>query len=124
MLNIDNMARRYITIETQTSIDRYVLKSDTGQTVRVRKGLYRTDEEYMVKTRGKFEESVYYSLGNTQPQGPGILIESKITMALCRLMQTNNQKAGIIKGFNMKYLTYGLIAFAVIIGLAGGLLGL
>ena len=118
------MSKRYITIETETGIDRYVLKSDTGQTVRVRKGLYRTDEKYMVKTRGKFEESVYYQLGSTQPEGPGILIESKITMALCRLMQTSNQKAGIIKGFNMKYLTYGLIAFAVIFGLVGGWLGL
>lgn len=118
------MAKRYITIETETGIDRYVLKSDTGQTVRVRKGLYRTDEKFMVKTRGKFEQSVYYKLGGTQPGGPGLPIESKETMALCRLMQTSNQKAGIIKGFNMKWLTYGLIGFAIVLGLLGGMLGL
>ena len=118
------MATRYITIETETSLDRYVVKSDAGQAVRVRKGLYRIDEILMVKTRGKFEESVYYKLGNTQPEGPGILVKSKHTMALCRLMQTSNQNPGLIKGFNMKYLTYGLIGVAVVLGLLGGLMGL
>ena len=114
------MANRTITIETKTDIHRYNLKEDNLQVVRVRKGLYRIDELYMVAERRGNNQSVYYDLGGTQPKGPGILIPSKNTMAHCRLMQTNDEKAGIIRGFNMKYLPYALIAFAVVYALLTG----
>lgn len=108
------MVNRTITIETKVSIHRYNLKNDATQMVRVRKGLYRTDEVYMVAEYGGDGESVYYGLGKTQPQGPGLLIPSKNTMAHCRLMQTNGQKASMISGFKTKYIPYILIGFAVV----------
>ena len=114
------MANRTITIETKTDIHRYKLKDDVLQLVRVRKGLYRTDELYMVPERDGDGESVYYDLGGTQPKGPGIPIPTKYTMAHCRLVQTNGKKVSMIAGFNMKYLPYALIAFAVIYALVTG----
>lgn len=114
------MSNRTITIETKTDIHRYNLKDDVTQMVRVRKGLYRTDEMYMVPNWGKDGESVYYTLGGTQPHGPGLLITTKNTFAHCRLMQTNGKKASMISGFNMKYIPYILIGFAVVYALLFG----
>lgn len=116
----DTMKNRTITLDTKTDIHRYNLKDDCIQMVRVRKGLYRIDERYMVAERGGDGESVYYGLGETQPKGSGTPIKSSNTMAHCRLMQTNGKKAGMISGFNMKYIPYLLIGFAVIYAVVFG----
>ena len=113
---------RYIIIETRSTISRYRLKKDVGIMVRVRQGLYRTDNHLMVPSKDRKDEIVPYHLGSTQPRGHGFRIETKYTMAHIRLMQTANKKPGILDGFSMKYLTYGLIAFAIVFGVIGSLL--
>lgn len=113
---------RYILIETRSRISRYKLRKDCDIMVRVRRGLYRTDNILMVPDRSRKSEMVAYHLGHTQPRGHGFLVESKYTMAHIRIMQLSKKKTGILDGFNMKYLTYGLIVFAVVFGIAGSLL--
>lgn len=68
-------------------------------------------------------EIVAYHLGSTQPRGHGFQIDSRNTMAHIRIMQMSERKAGILDGFSMKHLTYGLIGFAVIFGVVGSLIG-
>jgi len=112
---------RFIAIETRTRIDLYKLKKDTGQMVRVRKGLYRTDNYLMVPSEDKKKEVVPYHLGDTQPRGHGFQVKTKYTMAHIRIAQSNHKKTSIIDGFNMKYLIYGLVAVFIVIGLISGL---
>lgn len=114
---------RYIIIETRSHISRYKLKKDVGILVRVRKGVYRTDNYIMVPSEDKSCEVVAYHLGDTQPRGHGFFIPSSNTMAHIRLAQSNNKKTSILDGFsfNMKHLTYGLIILFAGIGLISGL---
>ena len=114
---------RYIIIETRSHISRYRLKKDVGNMVRVRKGLYRTDNYIMVPSEDKQCEVVPYHLNDTQPRGHGFFIPSSNTMAHIRLAQSNNKKASILDGFNfnMKHLTTALIVIFAAIGLISGL---
>ncbi len=114
---------RYIIIETRSHISRYKLKKDVGNMVRVRKGLYRTDNYIMVPSEDKSCEVVPYHLGETQPRGHGFLIPSSNTMAHIRLAQSNNKKTSILDGFSfsMKHLTTALIIIFAGIGLITGL---
>ena len=89
--------------------------------VRVRKGVYRVDNLIMVPNRNKKDEIVPYHLGSTQPRGHGFQIRTKYTMAHIRLTQINNKKTSMLDGFNMKYITYGLIAIAVVFGIIAGI---
>lgn len=89
--------------------------------VRVRKGLYRTDNYIMVPSEDKKREVVPYHLGDTQPRGHGFLITSENTMAHIRIAQSNHKKTSIISGFKMQYLIYGLVAVFIVIGLVSGL---
>ena len=113
---------RYIAIETQSKISLYKLKKDCDLMVRVRRGLYRVDNTFMIPDRSKRIELVPYLLGHTQPRGHGYQVLTKNTMAHIRLMQLSKKKASILDGFNLKYLTYGLIIFAVAFGIIGSLL--
>ena len=100
----------------------YKLNKDVGQMVRVRKGLYRTDNYIMVPSKDKKMEVVPYHLNHTQPRGHGFQIESKNTMAHIRLLQSNNKKTpSILNGFSLKTLTTVLIVVFVVIGLVSGL---
>lgn len=114
---------RYIIIESRSHISRYKLKKDVGNMVRVRKGLYRTDNYLMVPSEDKSCEVVPYHLGETQPRGHGFFIPSRNTMAHIRLAQSNNKKTSILDGFSfsMKHLTTALIVIFAGIGLITGL---
>lgn len=114
---------RYIFIETRSHISRYKLNKTVGNMVRVRKGLYRTDNDLMVPSEDKSCEAVAYHLGHTQPRGHGFLIKSANTMAHIRLAQSNHKKTSILDGFsiNMKHLTTALIVIFAAIGLITGL---
>lgn len=116
------MINRYIIIETEMDIAKYKLNKDVGQMVRVRKGLYRTDNKFMIQDLLCGDSYVPYILGHTQPRGAGVFEPTRFTMAYCRLAQTNNQKPSILRKFSIKYLGYGLLAFAVIYGVIGSML--
>lgn len=119
-------AKRYIIIETRSHIARYRLKSDVSNLVRVRKGLYRTDNYLMVPSEDKKAEIVPYHLGDTQPRGHGYFIPSENTMAHIRLLQSNGKNAslldGLLNNFNTKTITTVLIVVFAAIGILSGFL--